>query len=231
MMQLDILYSFQRCPYAMRARMALLVSAAPFEIREVALRSKPAEMIAASPKATVPVLVLADGQVIDESLDIMRRALGRGDPEDWLAGDDAPLIQAFDDRFKHHLDRYKYAERHDADPIAHRLAGLGLLQELEGRLALHDNLCREARAMTDIAIMPFVRQFAAVDRAWFGAQPIPRVRHWLARHARSPLFDRAMARLKPWTPGDALIVWPAGSADDHPAAPRIGVVDEGARPV
>ena len=197
---LPVLYSFRRCPYAMRARMALLVSGVPFELREVVLRDKPAAMIAASPKATVPVLVLESGAVIDESIDVMRWALRRNDPEDWLAGDDAALIQRFDDRFKHHLDRYKYPDRHDADPVEHRAAGLALLQELEQRLAPHANLCRETRALTDIAIMPFVRQFAAVDRAWFDAQPVPRVQGWLARHVASPLFDRAMLRLAPWQP-------------------------------
>jgi glutathione S-transferase len=203
-----ILYSFRRCPYAMRARMALLVSRASFEIREIVLRDKPAEMIAASPKATVPVLVLADGQMIDESIDIMRWALGRNDPEDWLAGDDAALIGAFDDRFKHHLDRYKYADRHETDPIKHRLAGLAMLGELEARLAPDGNLCREAWSLTDIAIFPFVRQFASVDRPWFDAQAIPRVQRWLAQHIASPLFERAMIRLKPWAPGDAPVIWP-----------------------
>jgi len=195
-----ILYSFRRCPYAMRARMALLVSEVPFELREVVLRDKPAAMIAASPKATVPVLVRASGEVIDESLDIMRWALAQNDPENWLAGDDAALIDRFDDRFKHHLDRYKYPDRHQADPATHRAAGLAMLDELERRLALHANLCRETRTLADIAIMPFVRQFAAVDRAWFDAQPVPQVQDWLARHVASPLFDRAMLRLPPWQP-------------------------------
>lgn len=208
-MTIDTLYSFRRCPYAMRARMALLTSGAPFEIREVVLRNKPPEMILASPKATVPVLVLADGRVVDESIDIMRLALRRNDPEDWLAGDDAALIEAFDDRFKHHLDRYKYAGRHGADPIEQRLAGLTLLQTLEERLAGRPNLCREAPALADIAIMPFVRQFAAVDTAWFDAQAIPQVQAWLARHVASPLFARAMVRLAPWKPGDPPIIWPA----------------------
>ena len=203
---MDVLYSFRRCPYAMRARMALLMSGARLEIREIVLRDKPAAMIAASPKATVPVLVLDDGQVIDESIDIIRWALGREDPEDWLAGDDNALIGRFDDRFKHHLDRYKYADRHGADPVEHRLAGLAMLQELEGRLASGGNLCREARSLADIAIFPFVRQFASVDRAWFDAQAIPGVRRWLAQHIGSPLFERAMVRLKPWVPGDAPVV-------------------------
>jgi glutathione S-transferase len=203
-----ILYSFRRCPYAMRARIALLLSGASFEIREIVLRDKPAAMIAASPKATVPVLVLADGQVIDESIDIMRWALGRNDPEDWLAGDDAALIATFDDRFKHHLDRYKYADRHGADPFEHRLTGLAMLSELEARLAANENLCREARSLTDIAIFPFVRQFASVDRPWFDAQAIPLVQRWLAQHIALPLFERAMVRLRPWAPRDTPVRWP-----------------------
>lgn len=202
-----VLYSFRRCPYAMRARMALLVSGTDFAIREVVLRDKPPAMIAASAKATVPVLCLADGRVIDESIDIMRWALRQNDPEDWLAGDDAPLIQRFDMEFKDHLDRYKYAERHNADPIEHRDAGLALLHELETRLAFHSNLYGAGRTLSDIAIMPFVRQYAAVDRAWFDDQPLPRTQGWLACHLASPLFDQAMARLAPWTPEDAPIIW------------------------
>lgn len=204
---MDTLYSFRRCPYAMRARMALLVRAVPFVIREVVLRDKPAEMITASPKATVPVLVLSDGRVIDQSIDIMRWALRGNDPENWLAGDNAALIGIFDDRFKHHLDRYKYADRHGSDPVEHRLAGLTLLQDLEAHLATTENLCRETRALADVAIMPFVRQFATVDRPWFDAQPIPRTRRWLAHHVASPLFEQAMTRLRPWVAGDVSVVW------------------------
>lgn len=210
MTDVPILYSFRRCPYAMRARLALLASEVPFAIREVVLRDKPAALIAASPKATVPVLVLADGTVIDESLDIMRWALGRYDPEDWLSGDDVALIELFDTQFKPQLDRYKYAGRHDADPIVHREAGVALLQVLEARLTDGANLCGGRRSLTDMAIMPFVRQFASVDGAWFAAQAIPLVQAWLARHLASSLFARAMVRLTPWTPGDAPVLWPPG---------------------
>lgn len=206
-MTLPILYSFRRCPFAMRARMALLVSGSAFEIREILLRDKPAAMIAASPKATVPVLLLPDGQVIDESIDIMRWALNRHDPEHWLTGDDTALVTTFDDRFKHHLDRYKYADRHGTDPAQHRAAALVLLHQLETRLSASRHLTRDTRAFTDIALMPFVRQFAAVDRSWFDAQPVPQVHRWLADLIASPLFDRAMIRLKPWQPGDAPILW------------------------
>lgn len=199
---MDTLYSFRRCPYAIRARMALLVSGTQFELREVALRDKPAAMIAASPKGTVPVLVLADGRVIDESLAIMHWALARHDPEGWLAGDDSGLIATFDAAFKHHLDRYKYAERHGTDAVEHRGAGLALLEPLDLRLAAHANLCRQQRSLTDIAIIPFVRQFAGVDRAWFDAQSIPQVRQWLDVHVASRLFGDAMIRVRPWSPGD-----------------------------
>jgi glutathione S-transferase len=191
---LPILYSFRRCPYAMRARMAVLVSGIMFELHEVSLRDKPAAMLAASPKGTVPVLMLPDGRVIDESLDIMRHALGEHDPEGWLVGDDTALVAANDGPFKHHLDRYKYADRHGVDPVEHRGAGLALLGALEARLANSANLCGEQRTLTDIALMPFVRQFAAVDRDWFDVQAVPGVRAWLARHIASDLFVRAMER-------------------------------------
>ena len=193
-MVVPILYSFRRCPYAMRARMALLISGMPFELREVALRDKPPEMIAASPKGTVPVLMLPDGRVIDESLDIMRHALAQHDPEQWLSGDDAGIIAANDGPFKHHLDRYKYADRHGGDPDSDRAAGLGFLDRLELRLAGSANLCGKGRSLTDIAVLPFVRQFAAVDRGWFDAQPLPCLQRWLRDHLESALFMAAMAR-------------------------------------
>jgi glutathione S-transferase len=205
---LPVLYSFRRCPYAMRARMALLVSGQACHIREVVLRDKPSQMIAASPKATVPVLVLADGRVIDESLDIMHWALGQNDPEDWLDGDDAELIAQNDGPFKQHLDRYKYATRHGSDPIAHREAALAILTGLEARLKDRGNLCRESRSLADMAIMPFVRQFAATDRDWFAVQPLPRLQAWLTRHEASALLEQAMVRLPPWRQGDAPVVWP-----------------------
>lgn len=196
-----ILYSFRRCPYAMRARMALAASGTPHEIREVKLSAKPAEMLAASPKGTVPVLVLPDGQVIDESLDVMRWALGRNDPEGWLAGDDAALIAANDGAFKHHLDRYKYPDRHASDAMEHRGEGLALLADLDARLTERPYLCGETRTLTDAAILPFIRQFAAVDRAWFDAQKLPRLQRWLAEGLVSPLFAGIMVQRAQWRPG------------------------------
>ena len=178
----------------MRARLALLVSETGFELREIKLSAKPPEMLAASPKGTVPVLVLSDGHVIDESIDIMRWALGRHDPEHWLDGDDAALIAANDGAFKHHLDRYKYPERHGSDPVEHRAAALALLVPLEDRLSRQPYLCGASRSLTDAALMAFVRQFAATDRAWFDGQPLPAVQRWLADQLESPLFERVMAR-------------------------------------
>ena len=206
---LPTLYSFRRCPYAMRARMALWISGQRCEIREVVLRDKPPEMIEASPKGTVPVLVLPDGSVIEESMDVMRWALARNDPEGWLDGEDAALIAQNDGPFKHHLDRYKYHTRHETDPEEHRAACMAILAQLEERLARHTNLCRDGRSLTDMAIMPFVRQFAATDREWFGAQPVPYVQRWLARHQASDLFRSIMIRLDRWQAGDPPIYFGA----------------------
>lgn len=194
-----VLYSFRRCPYAMRARMALLTSGIAYEHREVALRNKPAAMVAASPKATVPVLVLGDGAVVDESADIMRWALSQRDPEGWLPRADAPLVATFDGAFKHHLDRYKYAGRYDVDPIVHRAAALAMLSEIGDRLTNQAYLDGPTRGFSDIAIFPFVRQFAGVDAAWFASCAPHRVREWLALLIASPLFEQAMIRIKPWS--------------------------------
>ncbi|MEZ5742486.1 MAG: glutathione S-transferase [Sphingomonadaceae bacterium] len=197
-----VLYSFRRCPYAMRARLALGISGTRCELREVKLSAKPEAMLEASPKGTVPVLVLADGEVIDESLDIMRWALKRSDPERWLERDDPALVAMNDGAFKHDLDRYKYPERHGSDVLAHRAKGLAFLQELDDRLAAGGQLCGSTRGLTDAAIMPFVRQFAAVDRDWFDNLPLPSLRAWLSGHLSSGLFAAIMVRPKPWSPGD-----------------------------
>jgi glutathione S-transferase len=207
-----ILYSFRRCPYAMRARLALTVSGSACEIREVKLSAKPAALLAASPKATVPVLVLPDGPVIDESLDIMRWALANRDPEHWLDRADWALVEANDGPFKAHLDRYKYPERHSSDPAEHRTAGAEILAGLETRLAAHDYLCGASMGLADAAILPFVRQFAATDQLWFDAQPLPHVHNWLGRFVGSRLFAATMLRLAPWRPGDDPTFFPVAEA-------------------
>jgi glutathione S-transferase len=212
MADLPILYSFRRCPYAMRARLALAVSKTVCVLREVALSNKPAPMVEASPKATVPVLVLEHGRVLDESLEIMRWALERRDPQRWLAADGAAtqaLIEANDGPFKHHLDRYKYASRYGVDPAEHRSAGLDILIGLHERLTAQANLCGERMSLADAALLPFVRQYAEVDRSWFDAQPLPSLRRWLERHLSSPLYERISVRVNPWSEGDPPILFPA----------------------
>lgn len=202
---LPVLYSFRRCPYAMRARMALLVSETAVRLREVVLRDKPEEMIAASRKATVPVLVLPDGQVIDESLAIMHWALDRNDPQGWRLGSDAEavLIAEADGPFKHHLDRYKYPVRYDnVDPLAHRAGGLAFLEKLDSRIRESGQLMEERPTLADHAIFPFVRQFANNDRDWFDQLPLPALQQWLAQHLASPLFATTMQKYPQWYSGD-----------------------------
>ncbi len=194
-----ILYSFRRCPYAMRARMALSSSGMEYEHREVVLRDKPPEMLEVSPKGTVPVLITQPGTVIEESLDIMRHALAMKDPEGWLERDDPELVAANDGPFKHHLDRYKYATRYnDVDPEEHRSEALDILRQLEARLAKDAYLCGARRGLADIAIFPFIRQFANADRTWFDAQSLPRLQDWLERLITSELFTGVMAKHAQW---------------------------------
>jgi len=203
-MTVPILYSFRRCPYAMRARLALAISATQVELREVRLSAKPEAMLAASPKGTVPVLVVPDGKVIDQSIDIMRWALARHDPEGWLDRDDPALIAANDGPFKQDLDRYKYPGRHgvDAEGAAetHRAGGLAFLHALDDRLTGSPHLCGARRGLADAAVIPFVRQFAAVDPGWFEMQPLPRLKKWLSDYLASDLFDAIMLRVAPWSP-------------------------------
>lgn len=195
-----VLYSFRRCPYAIRARLALAISNTPYALREVQLANKPAAMLAASAKGTVPVLVLDDGEVIDESLLIMRWALARNDPEGWLHRDDAELIARNDGAFKDDLDRYKYPSRHGSNAIVHQERGLEFLTMLDARLSTSGQLCGVQRGIADAAVLPFVRQFAVVDPEWFAAQPVPHRKGWLAGRLESALFQAVMARVAPWSP-------------------------------
>lgn len=195
------LYSFRRCPYAMRARLALRYCAVTVDIVEVSLKAKPAQMLALSSKGTVPVLDV-QGQVIDESLDIMRWALARHDPQDWSLRQDpaaqeamAALISDNDQGFKHWLNRYKYPERHPQESMAHyRAQGELFLQRLERLLSERDYLLAEHISLADAALVPFVRQFAHVDREWFAQAPYPRLQDWLRRILDSELFVAVMAK-------------------------------------
>lgn len=196
-----LLYTYRRCPYAMRARMALLVAGIEFDAFEISLTDKPAAMLAASPKGTVPVLVLPDGRVIEESLDVMAWAFAQRDPEGWWHGAQAPdnlaLIALNDGAFKQQLDRYKYPQRHgQADAAVPRdQAAQGLLHALEQRLAAQPWLGGGQPCAADLAIFPFVRQFRAVDAAWFDAQPLPATQLWLQRWLESARFEACMKKL------------------------------------
>jgi glutathione S-transferase len=204
MTDLPILYSFRRCPYAMRARMAIAASGVRVELREVVLRDKPPELIEASAKATVPVLVLPDSLVIDESLDIMRWALGHNDPEGWLAGDTPGLIAQNDGPFKAALDRYKYPHRYGLETgEAYRHEGFAILTQLNERLQRNPFLCGETARFADSATFPFIRQFAATDQSWFDAQPLPDLHKWLGHHLSTDLFTSVMQRYPQWKAGDA----------------------------
>jgi glutathione S-transferase len=195
------LYSFRRCPYAMRARMALRYAGVAANIVEVSLKAKPAEMLALSSKGTVPVLSI-DGQVIDESLEIMRWALAQNDPQDWLLKDDpqgrvsiAALIEENDQVFKVHLNRYKYAERYPEQPMVfYRTEGEVFLRKLDELLEGRDYLLAMHPSLADVALMPFVRQFAHVDRDWFGQTPYVHLQAWLRRFLDSELFTGVMQK-------------------------------------
>ena len=202
---LPILYSFRRCPYAIRARLALQVSGVRYTLREVSLRNKPASMLEASPKGSVPVLVLPNGHVIDESWSIMLWALRQHDPENWLGKqqnsipDAAPLVAVNDKEFKRALDLYKYASRHPEHPPAYyRAQGERFLLALENRLRSHPHLLGPRYSIADAAILPFIRQFAGVDPEWFAQSPYPRLRDWTAMHLNTPLFEAVMQKHAVW---------------------------------
>ena len=207
-MTLPLLYTFRRCPYAIRARLAVHASGVKVEMREVDLKNKPSDMLALSPKGTVPVLRLPDGRVIEESLEVMRWALGINDPEGWLDLDAAvrsgadTLIARNDGPFKQWLDRYKYPNRPSSrladgsspPPSHHRDEAGFILADLEARLTGNAWLLGGRMSIADAAIFPFVRQFAMVDPAWFASTPWPSLRRWLEAILASPRFIQVMQK-------------------------------------
>jgi glutathione S-transferase len=220
-MTLPVLYSFRRCPYAMRARLALQASGQSCVLREVVLAHKPQALKDASAKATVPVLVLPDGVVLEQSLDIMRWALQRRDPWAWLPATGEATQQCTQDiadndgPFKHHLDRYKYPHRfglangqHDRDAAAQWLGRWN--QRLQSRPAL----AGERWGLTDAALAPFVRQFAHTDALWFASQPWAALQAWLAAFENSDLLAAVMDKLAPWAPGDPDTMFPFRNAEN-----------------
>ena len=203
---LPVLYSFRRCPYAIRARMALAYSGQTVELREVVLKNKPPAMLDISAKGTVPVLQLTDGTVIDESLDIIQWALSRYDPDSWLsqASDTSQhWIQTNDNEFKHWLDRYKYADRYpEARMEDYRQRAIDFIAQLENQLAQTPYLTGSQISFADLAVLPFVRQFAHVDYPWFEQQPYPHLQRWLHGWLNSTLFTSVMDKYPAWQAGD-----------------------------
>lgn len=203
---LPILYSFRRCPYAIRARMAIAYASITLEMREVALANKPAAMLAISPKGTVPVLQLSD-RVIDESIEVMRWALSQSDPENWLALDSqqeqSTLIEENDNEFKGWLDKYKYWDRYpEQSQQDYRIKAENFLSTLELRLQQNSYLLGDNICMADIAIFPFIRQFAFVDKPWFDDADYPLVQRWLNQFLQSKLFEQVMEKHALWQQPD-----------------------------
>ena len=212
-----VLYSFRRCPYAMRARLALLASGIRCEMREIALSQKPESMLSVSPKGTVPVLVLND-KVLEQSLDIMSWALSQSDPHHWstlgMAIDEKAqaLVKRCDEEFKFHLDRYKYPNRYDLpDGTLHRTSGSDFLNQLNVQLQQSKNLIDDHWTWVDAAIAPFVRQFARTDRSWFDAQAWQPLQIWLNNFESSEAYAVVMHKYKVWHQGAKPVAFPVAS--------------------
>lgn len=207
-----ILYSFRRCPYAMRARLAVASAGVEVELREILLKDKPEAFLQASESGTVPSLVTADGVttngVIDESFDIMLWALKQNDPDGWLAMPDEGFdwITRADGPFKQALDRTKYETRYpDNDPSEQRAIAASFLSDLDAKI---DDWMYDRPTLADYAILPFVRQFAFIDKAWFDTQDWPNLQGWLERFLKSESFSAMMVKYPPWKEGDAPVVFP-----------------------
>ena len=205
---LPVLYSFRRCPYAMRARLALAHAGLACELREVYLRDKPQALLDASPKGTVPVLVLQGGQVIEQSLEIMLHALQSNDPGGWLTpthgnlAEMLALIERNDSFFKAALDRCKYPERYTAEAVNQaQTDAITWLAALDAQLAETGYLFGLNPSLADMALRPFVRQFARIDEAQWGEQPWPHLQDWLQRWIDSALFAEIMETYPGWVPG------------------------------
>jgi glutathione S-transferase len=210
-----ILYSFRRCPYAIRARMALAYSGIAVELREVHLKHKPAAMLEASAKGTVPVLQLPGGRVLDESLAVMRWSLDHADPDHWLlpsqVSEDEELIRHNDGPFKASLDLYKYADRHpEQSQASYREQAMPFLHQLNGALERNRWLLGPQMRLADVALFPFIRQFAMVDRPWFDAAPLDALGAWLDRLLEMELFKSIMLKTEPWVKGQAPVILNTG---------------------
>lgn len=203
---LPILYSLRNCPYAMRSRMAIYKSQQTVLLRDIVLSNKPPEMVHASPKGTVPVLVFDNGNVLEESFDIMLWALKTTDPHNLLHGEQPKLladmfalIYIFDHEFKDCLNKYRCAQRYREPNVEQcRLVCEHYIQQLETRLSTHQFLVSNNESLADIAIMPFIRQFAKVERQWYLQAPYPRVRKWLNQYLQGKMFSKVMTKYPLW---------------------------------
>ncbi len=204
-----ILYTFIRCPYAIRARLALAYANIQYEHREVDLANKPIELLDISPKGTVPVLLLPDGTILEQSLDIMRWAFAQNDPAGWndyqqeIKIQIDKLIEMNDNEFKSNLDHYKYPDRFPDDPHDHefyRFRCETFLTPLEARLSKHAFFFDNKPSLADLALFPFIRQFANVDPTWFEHSAYKDLDKWLERIGVSEIFEIAMHKHAVWHP-------------------------------
>ena len=214
MLHTPILYSFRRCPYCMRAHMALKYAGLKVILRDVELSDLPAEALAVSAHATVPSLVISENYFMDESWDIVKWATQKNDPENWLGAgneylhDAEMLVETNDFSFKIDLDHYKYADRHPEFSMEHyRNEGEVFLLELEERLTASTYLSADCITISDMAIFPFIRQFAHVDKTWFDASPYPKLQRWLQYWLESELFSSIMINVPVWSEGDEAVVF------------------------
>ena len=192
----------------MRARLAIAASGVEVELREVLLRDKAPELLEASPKATVPVVVNG-AEILEESYDIMVWALGQNDPDAWLERHNPALIEECDGAFKSALDKYKYGNRHeDSDEIEKRAIAAEYLIKLDCILATQPYLSGNKTGMTDMSIATFVRQFANVDRTWFNAEPWPNLIRWLEEFLSSNAFTSIMTKYPKWQASDPVTLFP-----------------------
>lgn len=213
---LPTLYSLRRCPYAMRARLGILLANQQVLIREIVTKDKPKELLKCSPKGTVPVLVLPDGKVIEQSWDVMMWALQQNDPQDLLRSRNPSLseqihqlIQHNDNEFIGHLEKYRASVRYRNDDIEQRRNLCEVfIAELEGKLAQHDYLFGDSPSLADFAVMPFVSQFVRVEKKWFVQSEYQNVGRWLRTHLESKLYTQVMKQYPLWndTKQDCLLI-------------------------
>ncbi|MET1254461.1 glutathione S-transferase [Aliikangiella maris] len=217
MEQLPVLYSFRRCPYAIRTRMVLFYCHIPVELREVVLKNKPPQMMAVSPKGTVPVLLLGSGEVIDESYQIILWALQQVKDESLFYSKSQKQqnkiqqwIEQNDTVFKSWLDKYKYAVRFpEASESFYRQQAEVFLIKLENSLAQHAYIIDDQLSLADIMIAPFIRQFAYVNIDWFKDSQYVKLNQWLFDILKSPIFTSVMSKYQPWKTGDEATIFPA----------------------